>query len=128
MGANAEIVKRGFAAIEHKDLDGVLADVHEDVEWRPLLSHAPGEDTFVGHAGIKRWWERAMEIFPNVEAQLEEFIESGDVVYVEGSLGTQSVPGLQPVAWVFQLRDGKVTRMEIFQDRAEARAVAGLDQ
>ena len=32
------------------------------------------------------------------------------------------------MAWVVRLHDGKVSQMDVFTDRDEARAAAGLDQ
>jgi ketosteroid isomerase-like protein len=129
MGDNAETVRRGFAAIAGSDLDSLLGTLHEDVRWRALLSHAPGETTFEGHDGVRRWWHRTREAYPDIEARFGDLIENGDVVYAEGSLGTTGGPeALQRLAWVVRLRDGKVSEMDVFTDRDEARAAAGLDQ
>ena len=129
MTENAEIVRRGFDAVTDDDLDALLDTLHEDVYWRPLMSHTPGEDAFRGHEGVREWWSRIREITPDVESHIDDLVERGDVVYVEGGLGTASAGGLvQNMAWVVRLRQGKVERLDVFTDRAEARAAAGLDQ
>ena len=129
MGTNADIVTRGFDALTQGDLDALLATLHEDVYWRPLMSRTPGEDAFRGHDGVTDWWRRIHELTPDVESHVDDIVERGDVVYVEGSLGTAAagVPA-QAMAWVVRLRQGKVDRMDVFTDRDEARQVAGLDQ
>lgn len=129
MADNAEIVRRGFDALTRSDLDALLATLHEDVYWRPLMSATPGEDAFRGHEGVTEWWRRIHEVTPDVESQIDDVVERGDVVYVEGSLGTAGAGGpVQAMAWVVRLRQGKVERMDVFTDRAEARSAAGLDQ
>ena len=111
------------------NLDALLATLHEDVYWQPLMSRAPGEDAFRGHEGVIDWWHRMRKITPDVEGHIDDLIERGDVVYVGGSLGTVGAGGpVQSMAWVVRLRQGKVERMDVFTDPADARAAAGLDQ
>jgi ketosteroid isomerase-like protein len=111
------------------DLDALLATLHEDVYWQPLMSRTPGEDAFRGHEGVTDWWHRMREITPDVQGHIEDLVERGDVVFVDGSLGTVGAGGpVQSMAWVVRLRQGKVERMDVFTDRDEARAAAGLDQ
>ena len=129
MGDNGDIVRRGFEAMTQDDLDALLITLHEDVYWQPLLSRTPGEDAFRGHEGVTDWWHRMREITPDVEGHIDDLIERGDVVYVDGSLGTAGAGGpVQRMSWVVRLRQGKVERMDVFTDPDEARAAAGLDQ
>jgi ketosteroid isomerase-like protein len=126
---NAEIVRRGFDALTAGDLDALLATLHSDVYWRPLMSRTPGEGAFRGHDGVTEWWRRIHEVTPDVRSDIDEVVERGDLVYVEGGLGTAAAGGrAQTMAWVVRLRQGKVDRMDVFTDRDEARAAAGLDQ
>lgn len=129
MAENGEIVRQGFEAVANGDLAALIATVHDDVYWQPLLSRTLGEDAFRGHEGVTEWWRRIHEITPDVVAEIENLVERGDVVYVEGSLGTASAGGLgQPAHWVIVMRGGKIERMDVFTDRDEARSAAGLDQ
>jgi ketosteroid isomerase-like protein len=126
---NAQTVRRGLEAVTRGDLDALLATLHEDVYWRPLMSRTPGEDAFRGHEGVREWWRRIRELTPDVQSHIGEVIERGDLVYVEGGLGTTSTGGpVQTMVWVVRLRQGKVERLDVFTDRGEARAAAGLDQ
>jgi ketosteroid isomerase-like protein len=129
VATNADIVRRGFDALTAGDLDALLATLHEDVYWRPLMSRTPGEDAFRGHEGVTEWWRRIHGITPDVRSHIDDLVEQGDFVYVEGGLGTggADLPA-QTMAWVVRLRQGKVERMDVFTDRDEARAAAGLDQ
>ena len=93
------------------------------------MSRTPGEDAFRGHDGVTEWWRRIHEVTPDVEPHIDEVVERGHVVYVEGALGTTGggMPA-QAMAWVVKLRQGKVDRMDVFTDRDKARSAAGLDQ
>ena len=99
MGENAETVRRGFAAIADNDLASLLETLHEDVQWRALLSHAPGESTFQGHEGVRRWWQRTREAYPDVEADIADLVENGGVVYAEGALGTNTAGRSRSSRW-----------------------------
>jgi ketosteroid isomerase-like protein len=126
---SGEIVRTGFEAVSDGDLDALLATLDQDVYWQPLLSRTPGEDAFRDHEGVTEWWRRIHAITPDVAAQIDDLVERGDVVYVEGSLGTASADRpVQQASWVLRLRGGKIERMDVFTDRDEARSAAGLDQ
>ena len=56
---NVETFRRGFAAVNHRDLDGFLANVAPDVEFMSLIAEAEGE-TFHGHEGVRRWWNEVV--------------------------------------------------------------------
>jgi hypothetical protein len=55
---NVEKFRRGFAAVNHRDLDGFLGNVAPDVEFTSL-AEAEGE-TFHGHDGVRRWWKEVV--------------------------------------------------------------------
>ena len=49
-----EIAERGFAALSHRDLDGVLELLDPEVELVPLIS-GPDDRVYHGHDGARRW-------------------------------------------------------------------------
>ena len=56
---NVAIYRRGYAAVNRGDIDGVLLTVHPDVEFTSLIAEAEGE-TFRGHEGVRRWWKEVV--------------------------------------------------------------------
>ena len=56
---NVAIFRRGYAAVNRGDIDGVLLTVHPDVEFTSLIAEAEGE-TFRGHEGVRRWWKEVV--------------------------------------------------------------------
>jgi ketosteroid isomerase-like protein len=89
------------------------------------------ERVYVGIEGLKRQRERMDEIWEDLRWEPERFIEGTETVVVLLTLyGTsrQMKAGVSAaVAHVWTLRDGRVIRLEVFLDRDEAFAAAGLD-
>jgi uncharacterized protein len=80
-----EIVKRSYDAFARKDLDGVLADMHPDIEWEQAQG-LPHGGTYHGLEEVRRnifepldaeWWSE-------FSAVPDEFIEAGSEVVVLG--------------------------------------------
>ena len=83
--AAVELVKRSYEAFAHDDLDGVLADMHPEIEWH----QAQG----LPHGGYYRGLDEVRRnIFEPLDAEWreefsadpDEFLDAGDDVVVLG--------------------------------------------
>jgi ketosteroid isomerase-like protein len=134
---NVEIVRRLYslrpdaAGIVRGDFDKVVFDYfHPDVELVPPLSYPDTESSYRGQEGVRRWFRQIDEIWDDWRFEAERFIDAGDrvVVFVRVS-GTAKQSGAAVAisdAHVLTLRDGRVTRVDVFLDRPEALEAAGL--
>jgi uncharacterized protein len=126
-GENVEVVRRILERFgrtgepDVSDLDARI-EVHDH--------ELPDSVTHYGHDGFLRSiedWESAWE---NYSFELEEFIEVGDrVVVILHTTATGSTSGLtldRRDAQVYELRDGKVIRLDYFKSKAEALEAMGL--
>jgi ketosteroid isomerase-like protein len=128
---NVEIVQRVIAALNARDLDGYLAWCSEDVELRTPLEAVGG--VYEGRAGIKRWLADIEDAGPDFRIDIHglEAIGPDRVLAFLRVVSTGRASGI-PVAAettnVYDLIDGKITRIRIFLDRREALKVAGLEE
>jgi ketosteroid isomerase-like protein len=126
---NVEIVKRGFEAFDRGGVEALLEFVHEDFEATtpPVLASEP--DTYVGHDGVRRYFDSFYEAMDDIRWESHSFHEVGDKVVVEFTLYARGKStGLefgQRAVQVWTLRDGKGIGLELYPTLEEALAAAG---
>jgi ketosteroid isomerase-like protein len=126
---NVETVGRAIAAINARDIHGYLACCTENVEL--LLPMAGSE--YLGADGIKRFFTDIEDIGPDfrIEVQRVQAIDdSNAIAFLRiGATGRASgiVTGAES-ANVYDFIDGKISRVRIFLDRAEALKAVGLTE
>jgi ketosteroid isomerase-like protein len=127
---NVEIVRRGFAAYNRGDLEGVLEDWAPDAvcDW----SNSRGFDAGVyrGRGEILAFWQRFLETFDEVRLEIEDLVEVEDgllivenVAYLRGRDGIKTQARS---AWLITIRDGEQTSLTLYQTKQEAREAAGV--
>jgi ketosteroid isomerase-like protein len=120
MDNNIEVLKRMYASFNARDIDGVLAQLADDVTW------ANGMDGgYVhGHEAVREYWTRQWSIVsPLVEPkQFKKVTEDLIIVDVQQSIRDLEGKPLQDqthglhdklVGHVFHFQAGKVVRFEI---------------
>jgi ketosteroid isomerase-like protein len=126
---NVETVGRAIAAINARDIHGYLACCTENVEL--LLPMAGSE--YLGADGIRRFFTDIEDIGPDfrIEVQRVQAIDdSNAIAFLRiGATGRASgiVTGAES-ANVYDFIDGKISRVRIFLDRAEALKAVGLTE
>jgi ketosteroid isomerase-like protein len=129
---NVEIVREGFERFATK---GELAPdlATDDFVWDMSNFHGwPEQQVYEGVEGAGAFISTWLETWENWELEVESLLDGGDkVVALVRQHGTSKAAGM-PVemsfAQVFTLRDGKQSRMEMYSDRDEALAAAGLSE
>jgi ketosteroid isomerase-like protein len=131
---NVELVQDVVEASQRGEMDKVFAAYDPEIEWRidELPTVAPdSEPVYHGHEGVRRFWRTWAESFETPTFQYEEFIDAGDTVI---SILSQHVRGRgsgielewNSYAQNWTIKDGIITRVEFFPERAQALAAAGL--
>jgi ketosteroid isomerase-like protein len=127
---NMELVAGGWAAFQRGDVEAMRADCHPDV----LIvqpPEVPDTKTYSGLAGVKE----AIEDWPNEWDDFQfEVLELIDVsntqlVSVTRHRGHGAMSGIEMdaiVAYVHTIRNGKLTRLDMFFSREQALEAAGL--
>jgi ketosteroid isomerase-like protein len=111
---------------EELDLEGV----QPDFEIISRLSSVQGKP-YKGHDGILQWRSDIDEQFTQWRIEMDEVRDLDGNRYL--GLGRVHLRGRgsgaefdQPLAWLFELRDGKWSRMSVYANAAEALDAAGL--
>jgi ketosteroid isomerase-like protein len=128
---NVAVVHLLLEAFERDDVVAQLALMDpevEIVEW----PEGPEARTYRGHAGAIRAGESWSEAWEWIRNEVDDFVEAGDRVLACGRTHGKGRGSAVEVAIdafnVYTLRDGKVTRMELFTSREPALRAAGLTQ
>ena len=118
---NVDIVKRSYEAFARDDMEGVLGDMHPEIEWHQAQG-LPHGGLYHGLDEVRRnifdpldeeWWE-------DFRADPDEVIGLGDHVVVIGRYTARAkatgAPLDVPFAHVWRFRDGRAVRFHQFTD------------
>ncbi len=128
---NVEIVKRSYEAFARDDLDGVLGDMHPDIEWHQAQG-LPHGGFYKGLDEVRRnifdpldseWWD-------DFTATPDEFLDAGDEVVVIGryrATAKQTGKPLDvPFVHIWTLAGEQAVRFRQFLDTAGWVAALGI--
>jgi ketosteroid isomerase-like protein len=128
MTRDEETVRAGLAALNRRDVDGMLATLHPDCEMFPLRAVLDGT-VYRGHAGLRKWLGDMLEDWDDFRIESIETRDLGEgrllVLARFHARGRASgVVVDQPAAWVCRLTEGMVAELRFFEDAEAARAAA----
>jgi ketosteroid isomerase-like protein len=124
---NLEVVRRGLERFsETGEIDWTTVD--EEIE---ITDHdIPDQAGYRGHAGFARWLEDWGAAWADYTIEPKDFIDAGDYVVVVLRMRAQGRgSGLEldrEDAIVYQLRDGKIIRMDYYNNKRQAFTAAGI--
>jgi ketosteroid isomerase-like protein len=125
---NVEIVRESIEAWNRRDFDTAVQSFDTEIEWLlpPVLAGESGR----GPEEIRRFWEGLDEAFEDFQLEPQEFVDAGDHVVVRSLFhGRGKESGVETegrMHSVTALRDGRIVRIEYFDDWAKALEAAGL--
>jgi hypothetical protein len=127
-----DLVRRSYECFARGDMDGVLADMHPDIEWQQAQG-LPHGGTYHGLDEVRRnifdpldaeWWDE-------FSAEPHEFLEAGGEIVVlgryRGSAKGTGRPLDVPFVHVWTVRDGQAVRFRQFLDTAGWIRALGTD-
>ena len=125
---NVELARRAFDAFNRRDLDAFLALMDADVRAVPFAAAIEGD--YLGHDGIRRWWENLLGVFPDFKLGAVEVRDFGDMTVASvrnRGRATGSDILMDQTLWqVAEWRDGKAVWWSSLGSEAEALAAVGL--
>jgi ketosteroid isomerase-like protein len=128
---NVEILRRGFEAFAHGDIETVLELAGPDPVWAPGILPVMGGKAIRGADALRRFFTQDLwEAFDEFRAEPLSFEDLGDSVlaptrYV-GRGERSGVEIEQTFFSVYKFRAGKIVWFRDFDTRAEALKAAGL--
>ena len=128
---NIEVVRLGLDAFNRRDLAAALAVWSPDAEVDWSRSKGPLKGVYRGHQGLESFWNEFWSAFEAVEIEIHEPMEMGRCVVVPNTAHMRGRDGIEVVArstFVFTVENGLQTRIQMFQERADALEAAGLSE
>ena len=130
---NVELVRQVVEAINQRDADAFVATVSPDVEWEDAVFWTETPHTFRGRAGVREWLSQILEPWESFHVEADEVTDASADRFVVGfdfiargkESGVQTQLRFWALCWV---ADGRITRREVFRERAEALEAAGLSE
>jgi ketosteroid isomerase-like protein len=128
---NIELLGRAVEAFNQHDMEALVELTSTDFEFMPYLATLIETTTYLGHEGLDKYFADAESAWEEIHVRLDDVRDAGHgLIYSSGELyGRGRASGLEvrvPLAWVSEISDGKLTRLQSYQSAAEALEAAGL--
>jgi ketosteroid isomerase-like protein len=123
MQAGAELVREIIESLNRGDVDGMLARMHPDFEWRPLEA-SPVARVSRGHEQVRRYVEDWLSTFDVLRLDLEDPTDVADrVIAPVNAHGRGRASGLAletRFCQVWTVREGTAIAMQEYATREDA--------
>jgi ketosteroid isomerase-like protein len=127
---NVEIVRRSIEAWNRRDLTTMSALWRSDGEVDWSRARGPFKGIYRGRE-IVAFWDAFWSTFEDVQFEPHGFTDAGSEVVVSNSVHARGREGIEVIArstLVYTVENGQITRIRMFQERAEALEAAGLSE
>jgi ketosteroid isomerase-like protein len=126
---NVEIVRRAVAAFNARDRERVLSMCDPEIEFRSAIE----QKTYRGFDEVVGYREEVAAVMEDFHFEDSRFLDAGRdrVVHLYRMVGRgagSGVPVSREVGALWQLRDGKLLKGEIYLDQRQAFEAAGLPE
>ena len=129
---NVRLVERAISAINARDIEGYRACCTENVKLETPMAAVGG--VYEGIDGIRRYFADIEDAAPDFRIELDgvEEVDSKRVLAFLRISSTGRASGIRmappPLTNVYDLIDGKLSRIRIFLDRQQALKAVGLEE
>jgi ketosteroid isomerase-like protein len=128
---NVEIAQAGWDAWLRGDMPALFSWFAPDVVWDTSHFHDWPESSYHGAEGVERFLREWRDVWKDLELTVEDVraAPDGRVLSLIRQRATGRKSGLamdMETAQIATLRNGKVTRLDNYEDRAEALEAVGL--
>jgi ketosteroid isomerase-like protein len=127
-GSNADLVRERFEPMRDAEVEALLPLIHPEFEVTTPPGLAAEPDTYRGHEGIRRYFESFYEVMDRISFEPHDFIAVGERVVVPVTLRargrTTGIETAQKIVQVWELKDEKAYRIEIYATLDEAMEAA----
>jgi ketosteroid isomerase-like protein len=126
--ADVDTIRAGLAALNRRDVDGMLATLRPDAELVPLRAVLEGI-VYRGHEGLRRWLADMAEDWDDLRIDTDDVraLDGGRVLVLARFHARGKSSGVrldQPAAWICELVEGKVARIRFYADAGAALGAA----
>ena len=131
---NVEALRRGAEAFNRRDIEAMLKEVDDEVEWHAVLPVTLGGEATVsrGHEGVREMFRDLFDVLDEIHVEYGEIRDLGGRVFATGRLRTRGKgSGAEiesPYFTVVDMKNGKVLRFSTYLDLDEALEAAELEE
>jgi ketosteroid isomerase-like protein len=127
IAAPREIVDHLFRAFAARDADALVAVLSEDVVFEPASTEVAIRAPFRGHAGMREYLAEVERDWEQFDVAVAEVREVPPYVVALGRVYARSGGFVadNPIAFVWEVRDGAIVWGRTFTDRAAALRFVG---
>ena len=126
---NVEIVRRHLEAWNRCDKAAYVASFRPDAEIDWSRARALFRGVYRGRKQQKAFWDEFWSTFEDSQLEIHNLTEAGSEVVVWNTAHMWGRDGIEVTArsaLVFTVENEEITRLRMFQERAEALEAAGL--
>jgi ketosteroid isomerase-like protein len=121
---DVETVRRAWDAFVHGGIEDTFDVWTDDCVFEDLPGQPDGQ-VWTGREGVAQANRSFLAAWGEIEFEPLEFIEAGDdrviaMVAMSGHGGGSGAPLDATLAWLYDMRDGKVARSRVFASKEEA--------
>lgn len=125
---NVEVVRRAVEAFQRGNLEGVVAAAREDFEIF-LPRNLPNSGRYLGRDGYFTWLGQWLEAWDDFTVEIADMHPVGERHVVasmrQSGLGKGSgIPVEMEIAYMWEVRDGRLAAMHLYPSHDEALRVA----
>jgi ketosteroid isomerase-like protein len=130
---NVELMRRAWDAWNRGDSARVFAVFDAETVWDSSHYRDWPDDRYDGIAGVEHFLNEWLAVWDAYEVQVEEVLAAPDgrvvSLFRQRGKGRESGLGLDmAMALIATVSDGKITRVDTYDDRSEALHAAGLSE
>jgi ketosteroid isomerase-like protein len=127
---NVETVRRHIEAWNRRDLTTWLASFHPNAEIDWSRARGPLKGAYRGHGELEAFWAEFWSTFEDVQLETLGLTDAGSEVVLSNTAHMRGREGIEVSARstnVFTVENGQITRLRLFQERAEALEAVGRE-
>ena len=128
---NVEIVRKAIEASNRRDVPMARALWHAEAEVDWSRSRGPLKGVYRGREEVETFQDEFWSMFETVELEAHGFMQAGSDVVVPNTAHLRGRDGMEVIArsaFVYTVEDGRITRLQMFQEPDEALEAAGLSE
>jgi ketosteroid isomerase-like protein len=125
MESDMDVVQAVFEAFTERDVEGVLARSHPDIEFGAVTGdHADHTEPYRGHDGIRQYFRDVASVWDDLRIVPGEYRQAGDAILVTGRVSARSPARIVAGSsgWIWRVREGLVVFGRVYASAAEAMA------
>jgi ketosteroid isomerase-like protein len=126
-----DIVRRAFAAFEHRDPEALIAICRPDMVFEPVTAQiAAGGEPYRGYEGMRAYLEDVARTWQELRPEPDTwYLRDGGVVVATGRVYAWGAGRVvdSPAGWLWRVEAGRLAYGRVFETAGAALAAAGIE-